>query len=183
LEVKVEHREELEALFEQHGCADFKWIDPKEIVVAQWVRMKCKFGCDDYGRNASCPPNTLPIAECRQFFNEYRTAALFRFEKKVDEPKDRHPWTNEVHQQLSVLEREVFLQGNEKAFLLFIGNCRLCSKCPSVREECKHPDLSRPSLEAMGVDVFTTVRQQGYPIKVLADYEEAMNRYALLLVE
>jgi predicted metal-binding protein len=45
----------LEALIRKHGYSDFRWIDPKEIVVAQWVRMKCRFGCPDYGQNACCP--------------------------------------------------------------------------------------------------------------------------------
>jgi hypothetical protein len=35
----------------------------------------------------------------------------------------------------------------------------------------------------MGVDVFTTVRQCGYPIEVLADYGQPMNRYAFLMVK
>jgi hypothetical protein len=35
----------------------------------------------------------------------------------------------------------------------------------------------------MAVDVFATVRQFGFPIQVLADYSQAMNRYAFLLVE
>jgi hypothetical protein len=35
----------------------------------------------------------------------------------------------------------------------------------------------------MAVDVFSTVRQLGYPIQVLRDYSETMNRYAFLLVE
>ena len=47
----------LETLFSDHKFSDFKWIDPKEIVVAQWVRMKCMFGCSEYGQNTSCPPN------------------------------------------------------------------------------------------------------------------------------
>jgi hypothetical protein len=35
----------------------------------------------------------------------------------------------------------------------------------------------------MAVDVFSTVRRIGYPIEVLADYRQAMNRYAFLLIE
>jgi predicted metal-binding protein len=61
----------LETLFSDHYFSDFKWIDPKEIVVAQWVRMKCLFGCSEYGQNASCPPNVPSVLECRQFFSEY----------------------------------------------------------------------------------------------------------------
>ena len=46
-----------------------------------------------------------------------------------------------------------------------------------------NPQLSRPTVEAMAVDVYTTVRQIGYPIQVLSDYAQAMNRYAMLLVQ
>ena len=32
-------------------------------------------------------------------------------------------------------------------------------------------------------DVFTTVRKIGFPIEVLTEYSQAMNRYAFLLIE
>ena len=34
----------------------------------------------------------------------------------------------------------------------------------------------------MTVDVFTTVRGVGYPIEVLFEYDQEMNRYAFLMV-
>jgi hypothetical protein len=37
--------------------------------------------------------------------------------------------------------------------------------------------------EALAVDVFSTVRKYGFPIEVLSDFSQAMNRYAFLLVE
>jgi hypothetical protein len=35
----------------------------------------------------------------------------------------------------------------------------------------------------MAMDVFATVRKIGYPIQVLSDYSQEMNRYAFLLIE
>jgi predicted metal-binding protein len=174
----------LEALFSKHGYTDYKWIDPGEIVVAQWVRMKCTFGCGEFGRNATCPPNVPSVQECRQFFSEYTRAAIFHFVKAVDAPEDRHAWTRVVNKELVGLERAVFLAGNQKAFLLFMDSCGLCGeKCSGLREECKVPRSARPTPEAMAVDVFSTVRRIGYPIEVLPDPHRAMNRYAFLLVE
>ncbi len=37
--------DQTESLLLDQDYDDFKWIDPQEIVVAQWVRMKCEFGC------------------------------------------------------------------------------------------------------------------------------------------
>ena len=179
----MSERRELEALFKEHGYTDFKWIQPQDIVVAQWVRMKCIFGCQEYGHNATCPPNTPSVDECRRFFDEYSLAAVFHFEREVDRPEDRHTWSKGVNRGLAQLERAVFLAGCQKSFLFFMDSCCLCADCPGVREECKNPRQARPSPEAMAVDVFATVRQLGYPIEVLTDYSQAMNRYALLLVE
>lgn len=173
----------LQKLFQSKGATDFRWIDPREIVVGQWVRMKCMFGCLDFGRNASCPPNTPSIAECRQFFDEYRLGAVFRFSRTFDDPEERHGWSRKVNQALLALEREVFIAGHEKAFILFMDNCNLCKDCASVRVSCRNRRHSRPTPEGMGIDVFATVAKFGFPIQVLSGYEEEMNRYAFLLIE
>ena len=176
-------REKLNALFEKHGYTDYRWIKAEDIVVAQWVRMKCMFGCGEYGRNATCPPNIPSVSECQQFFDEYNTAVIFRFEKTVEQPDDRYAWTKQINQALLKLEREVFLSGHHKAFLLYMDTCYICADCAGTREACKSPRSARPTPEAMAVDVFTTVRQYGYPIEVLTDHAQPMNRYAFLLVE
>ena len=176
-------RETLEALFRKHGYTDFRWIDPKDIVVAHWVRVKCMFGCGEFGRNASCPPNVPSVPECRQFFDEYKRAVIFHFAKTVDAPEDRHEWTRDINTALVALERAVFLAGYQKAFLLFMDSCGLCKECAGTREKCKQPRSARPTPEAMAMDVFSTVRRIGYPIEVLSDYRQSMNRYAFLLIE
>jgi len=176
-------REKIEEKFLKKGFKDFKWIDPKKIVVSHWVRMKCMFGCDDYSKTASCPPNLPSVSECEKFFLEYREAVIFHFEKKVDRPEDRFAWTRKVNLNLLKLEQEIFLSGYEKAFLLFLDSCNICEECPGKREECKEPKLARPTPEAMSVDVFATVKQVGYPIEVLSEYTQKMNRYAFLMIE
>ncbi|MBN1938115.1 MAG: DUF2284 domain-containing protein [Candidatus Aminicenantes bacterium] len=173
----------LEDLFRSHGFEDFKWFPPKDTVTGQWVRMKCLFGCPEYGKNGSCPPNTPPVEECARFFGEYKRGVIFRFEKKVKDPEERHAWTREVNARLSTLEREVFLMGKVKAFLLFMDSCTICPDCGGSRDKCKNPKKARPTAEAMAVDVYSTVLRAGYPVEVLADYEKAMNRYAFLLID
>ena len=173
----------LDRLFADHRYTDFKSMDPKDIVVSHWVRMKCMYGCKSYGRNASCPPNVPSVAECQQFFAAYHRAALFHFTKKVDKPEDRHAWTRKVNQGLLQLERAVFLAGYYKAFLLATDSCAICATCPGTRDACKHPMAARPSPESMAVDIFATARRQHYQIQVLADYDQEMNRYAILLIE
>jgi len=179
----MEDRKELEVLFQKHGYQDFKWADPKEVVVAQWVRTKCMFGCGNYGRNAACPPNVPSVAEVRQLFAEYGTMAIFHFAHAVAKPEDRHAWTRGINQELVKLERALFLAGYYKAFLLCCDSCYLCDDCTGTRGTCKHPRSARPSPESMAIDVFATCRRIGFPIEVLTEYSQAMNRYAFLLIE
>ena len=176
-------RKKLEGLFQKQGFDDFKWVLPDHIVVSQWTRMKCMYGCREYGKTASCPPNVPSVSECERFFREYTDAAVFHSEKKASKPQDRFAWTRKVNLALSKLEREVFLSGYERAFLLFMDSCAICEECSGDTATCKQPRLSRPTPEAMAVDVFSTVRKVGYPIEVLGDPSLAMNRYAFLLIQ
>jgi predicted metal-binding protein len=174
---------ELERLFAERGFTDFRWIDPAEIVVAEWVRMKCLYGCVEYGKNAACPPNAPTVDACARFFREYQRVAVFHFSKKVDRPEDRHAWGRKLSLELIKLETEVFKSGFVKAFLLFFDSCGICLECGSARAGCKEPKLARPTPDALAMDVYTTVRKIGYPIEVLSDYDQEMNRYAFLLVD
>ena len=176
-------KNQLEKLFNNHGFTDFKWIEPKKIIISQWVRFKCIFGCNSYGKNGTCPPNVPSIPECREFISEYKNIVVFHFEKKLENPEDRQDFSKNLNHKLLKLEREVFLLGNQKAFLLFMDECRICKDCPGNRVDCKNPKSARPNPESLGIDVFTTVRNIGYPIEVLADYSKTMNRYAFLLVD
>ncbi|UCE60233.1 MAG: DUF2284 domain-containing protein [Phycisphaerales bacterium] len=175
-------REELEALFAEHGFDDFRWFEPRHVVIAEWVRMKCRFGCRDYGESATCPPNIPSLQECERFFLEYEEAVLFHFSKAVPKPEDRHAWTRSINKRLVKLERAVFIAGHQKAFVLFIDPCNLCEECAGTPADCRIPHNARPAPEAMGVDLFSTVRKCGYEIEVLSDYSQEMNRFGMLLV-
>lgn len=177
-----EHKR-LNGIFVKHSFMDFKWIDPKKIVVSQWVRMKCMFGCREYGVRACCPPNVPTVSECERFFRDYNKAVIFHFEKKVDNPEDRYEWTKGINTKLLDLERDVFIRGYPKAFLLFMDTCYFCKDCPGIRTQCLNKKYARPAPEALAVDVFSTVKQIGYPIEVLSDYSKKMNRYAFLMAE
>lgn len=177
-----EQREQINAIIHSAGYMDYRWIDPKKIIVAQWVRMKCMFGCGEYGKCAVCPPNTPSVPECERFFHEYEDGVVLHFEGQMDKPEDRHGWSRKINKNLCKLEREVFLAGFHRAFQLFMDSCSFCKECTADRATCTFPRMARPSPESMAVDVYSTVRQFGFPIEVRTDYDQKMDRYAILLV-
>lgn len=182
MNLEPEKQKNLEALFRKKGYTDYKWIDPQKIIVAQWVRLKCLYGCGEYGRGGACPPNTPSVAECERFFREYSDAVILHFEGVMDKPEDRHAWSRKINAKLLKLEREVFLAGFERAFLLFMDSCCFCGECTGDRKTCSQPRMARPAPEAMAVDVYSTVRQFGFPIDVRTAYDQKMDRYAFLMV-
>ena len=129
------------------------------------------------------PPSVPSVEECREFFKEYELIAVIHLKKKLDDPEDRKEWSKKTNMNLLKLEKAAFLSGHQKAFLLFMDECRICEECPGSRIECKNLQLSRPCPEALGVDVFATVRKLGYPIEVSTDYKQEMNRYSFLMIE
>ncbi len=176
-------RTEVDEILLSHHYSDYKWIDPKMIVVSQWVRMKCRFGCGEYGRAGACPPQTPSVAECREFFHEYSEAVILHFTGLMDKPEDRHNWSAKINAGLVKLERAVFMAGFEKAFLLFMDSCCFCQECSGNRETCQQPRMARPAPEAMAIDVYKTVRQAGFSVNVLSDYNQKMDRFSFLMIQ
>lgn len=170
--LNAQQQKQIDEVLKSHGYTDYKWIDPQHIIVAQWVRMKCMFGCGEYGRSGACPPNTPSVAECERFFKEYSNALIFHFEGRMDNPEDRHAWSAKINAKLVNLERDVFLSGFERAFLLFMDSCCFCRECTGNRQSCEQPRMARPAPEAMAVDVYSTVRQFGFEINVRINYDQ-----------
>jgi predicted metal-binding protein len=123
------------------------------------------------------------FAECVKFFREYHDVAVFHYEKLLLQPEEKKKWYKEVSDRLLAIEREVFLSGYYKAFALFMSSCPECKDCMPSKDECRHPEKMRPTPEALCMDVYATVRKIDYPIEVVKDYKDTMNRYAFLLIE
>ena len=162
---------------------DYRWIDPSDILVSQWVRMKCQFGCPQYGKAASCPPNTPSVDECRSFFGEYRHALIFHFKTAESETAARHAWSARTNRALVAMERDVFLAGYPRTFALFTDACHVCDDCVPHRSECREPALARPSATGMAIDVFGTAHSLGYPIEVLTERSAPVDYFAFLMVD
>lgn len=153
---------------------------PKQVFTAVWVRLRCQYGCSEYGQCLTCPPYSPTPKTTRKMLDEYGTAILLH----------GNQW-NLIREIAQALELEIFLAGYYKAFAFLCGPCDLCKKCVCVAAgpkqgkaiKCKHPDLARPAMEAAGINVFATARSAGLPIEVVRSTDSPQNYYALVLVE
>ncbi len=152
------------------GAAGAKIIDPRKVITAPWVRLKCQFGCGGYNKSRCCPPNTPTPQQMREVLDSYTRAILIHCTGNVS------PGSIAVK-----MEREIFLSGFYKALALGAGPCKLCKECNP--ESCVNPDMARPSMESCGIDVYLTARSNGFPIEVLKDRTCQANRYGIVLID
>jgi predicted metal-binding protein len=82
------------------------------------------------------------------------------------------------------LEGDFFKSGFYKAFLFLAGPCRLCKECQAVEDSpCIFPEQARPCMEGCGIDVFETVRKNGFSIETLGSKTDTSRIYCLLMVD
>jgi predicted metal-binding protein len=62
------------------------------------------------------------------------------------------------------------------------GPCDLCKEC-NLSGSCNHRLEVRPSMEACGIDVFKTARDNRFPIEVMYTRDEERNIFGSVLVE
>lgn len=79
------------------------------------------------------------------------------------------------------MARHLFLDGYYKAIAFGSGNCKVCAKCNP--DCCNFPGKAVPSMEACGIDVYATVRANGYRLEPLRGKTEKAQFFGLLLVE
>ncbi len=151
------------------GAKEAKVISASSVVTAQWVRLKCQFGCGGYGRRLTCPPFSPTPEQTRSMLDEYKHVLLIHGDAYTD-----------IRNIVASLEREIFLDGFYKAFGMGAGPCYLCPRCPKF---CKHPDMARPAMEASGIDVYATARGNGFPINVVKTRKCPENYYGIVLLE
>lgn len=186
---RVEHEiDRLAELAEERG-AKVRPISADMIVVSEWVRYKCRYGCKGYAKHFSCPPYAPTPDETRNMLRDYETALLLRFdgipgieEFSTDEiPEDFHPWYKDmilwIHDTVHFIEKRAFYDGFYKAFGFGAYPCIYCEHCvaeeseglvdESLKRLCRHMDMVRPSMEACGMDVFATAKNAGWELTTI----------------
>ncbi|HSB03940.1 MAG TPA: DUF2284 domain-containing protein [Thermodesulfobacteriota bacterium] len=162
------------------GIEEAKVIDPGSVVTAEWVRMKCQYGCPGFGASLCCPPHTPTPEMTRRVIDSYRKAILLH--QRLLKRKGRTERSKIFREAIVPLEIEMFLDGYYKAWSMGCGPCDLCGKC-NLSGSCKHGLEARPSMEACGIDVFKTARDNGFSVEVLQKHGDEMNLFGLILVE
>lgn len=160
------------------GASTATIVSAEQIPVDERVTLKCQIPrCFGYGASAHCPPNTLKPAELNDLLNKYNWAVFFikdvppevivRDRATIKERVDAY---QEVFNIVNEIESNAFYDGHYLAFGFAAGSCRhtLCGQQKTCRamegDRCRFALKSRPSMEAVGIDVFKMVAREGWDI-------------------
>ena len=187
--------EEIKEMAIKSGASVVSPVHPEEVVIGNWVRLKCQFGCPGYGKKLSCPPYSPTPEDTRKILDEYKKAYLIGYEgsavfKKYNKEdiKALFPkMLKDIRKSLFEIEKHVFLSGYYKTFVYgFCGPCKTCDTCviEDGVQTCRFAIEHRPSMEAAGIDVFKTVKNAGLELEVQSNRDvDGLRMYTLLLVE
>ena len=155
----------------EKGAIRTKIIPVKTIVAAPWVKLKCQYWCKNYGKSKVCPPNSPKYDETKAVINYYEKAILIHGNDKAT-----------VTKIALETEKEAFLSGCYKAFAYGAGPCKLSPEDDSI-DSGENIEQERPLLDAVGIDVFQTARNNGFRIDILYSPEIRPNYFSLVLIE
>lgn len=181
-------------LAKEFGATNVVSFSAKRVAVDERVRLKCLVPvCDDYGLNLMCPPNVMSVQEFREILARYNWAILIQIEELIPAEmmkeirqaddvaalyksmrfKDSYkktfdPIKLKLHRVVHKVESQTFALGYRFATGFIAGSCKLCPECvaKNSQESCRHPFRARPSMEAVGIDVFKTAQNAGLPFDI-----------------
>lgn len=171
----------------QMGASAVKVVNIDGVKTGAWTRIKCQYGCPNYGSNLCCPPYTPTYEQMQQFLAEYSKGLLVEYtftlsdQDNCDFAAADLSMSNGLLEILLALEKTAFLQNHYRAFALKAGRCCLCEKCNL--QKCVQPVKARPSLEACGIDVFALAKDNGFNMRVIEGSIQELKIYGLLLLE
>jgi predicted metal-binding protein len=183
--ISQETIEEIELQAKEFGFLEVNLLPTSQIVTAQWVVLKCRYGCANFNTSWCCPPATPDLATTRDLLAEYELALLLVAENRN---QDFYRNTSEKRRaQIKqwkatiALERRLFLMGYYKAFGMPAETCALCKEC-AYPKQCKFPNEKRPSVEACSIDVFQTLRNLGRSAGLARKVEDSFHSYSVILL-
>ena len=173
----------LQRLIDKGKACGIEAVTPfciEDIIVAEWVHLKCRYGCNRYNTTWCCPPATPEPDKVRTILEDYSLALLLEGRQRCPEfylnnnrkrVKQIRSWKGTVS-----MERLLFLEGYYKAFSLVGECCALCKEC-TYPGNCRFPQEKRPSVESFSIDVI------GKTPEVAENKNDSFHYYSIILLE
>ena len=155
------------------GASDARIVSADKIPIEDEIIEMCEPPyCDQYGKSANCPPYVMTPKDARQWIRPYHSALIFKIDvsPKVLFAEQGLEVFKQVFLISARLEELSVVQGYSTSKGLAAGSCKtvFCRKIPCdalIKDRnCRYPSLARPSMEALGINVFRLAKEVGWEI-------------------
>jgi predicted metal-binding protein len=176
---------EIESFFNSSPLVFMRAIPFNKIVFDRRCEYMCKYGCKNYNRKFSCPPDSLQFME-NVLKKQYNWTILTATSTLLPENTTRYKKIFLDRQKEFEIQKisnnfhDFFNKNDIDHILLSSGSCKKCQKCSKIyNEECKKPELKITSMEAVGIDCQKTLSDAGFDFEMPA--RNSINRCMAVL--
>lgn len=155
------------------GATDAKIISTDIISIQDDIIELCREPlCEGYGTSIHCPPHAMKPAEFREEIRRYQHALFFKtdVDPEILLSDRRYEAFRSIYEITTQLETICLDEGYSISKGLAAGSCKpvFCMKyeCQALIDgtSCRYPSLARPSMEALGINVFKLIEDVGWEI-------------------
>jgi predicted metal-binding protein len=175
----VKHRLiKLKASAQELGASDAKIISTKIIPIENEIIDFCKDPlCESYGKSFYCPPYAMNPQKTKALISDYDDALIFKINvsTKILLSQARFNEFRRIFEITAHLELFAIEIGFSRSRGFAAGSCKPVF-CPEYQcqalvngKTCRYSDKARPSMEAVGINVFKLVSRIGWEIKKITE--------------
>lgn len=160
------------------GASDAKIIATNEIPVEDEIIDLCQEPlCESYGQSIYCPPHAMKPQQFRELLTKYENAIIFKIQvsSEILLSKERFNEFRKIYEIAAQLTALAIEAGFSESKGFAAGSCKPVY-CPEYQcqalidgETCRYPDKARPSMEAVGINVFKLVKDVGWEIHKITE--------------
>jgi predicted metal-binding protein len=155
------------------GASDARIVKTDMIPIEDQIVEMCREPlCECYSMSANCPPHVMKPKEARKWILFYKAALLFKIDVS---PRILFSGKSfDVFRKIYVICAQLENFSSELGYVsskgLAAGSCKsvFCRNIPCEAllkgGKCRYPSLGRPSMEALGINVFRLVKDVGWKI-------------------
>lgn len=183
--------EELKNMALKSGASRVAFFSASKVVIDDRIRLKCEVPhCENLHKNLMCyyAPG---VERMKKLIQAYEVALLLQTIHPVDSPVkkqghgsviDAYASSIPLHKIINKVEPAALMMGFGYAVGFIGGPCKLCKTCvgPFSKDQCRHPFMSRPSMESVGMDVALIAKNAGLPFDIPVVKEVVWNGLILL---
>ncbi len=189
--MKKKEYKELKDLALKTGASKVAVFPASKVAIDDRIKIKCEIPqCENRRKNLMCyyAPD---VERMTNLIQKYEVAMLIQTIHPMETPVnkqghesviDAYASSLPLHHIINKIESAALMMGFGYAVGFIGGPCKLCETCigPFSGEQCRHPFMSRPSMESVGMDVALIAMSAGLPFKIPAVKEVVWNGIILL---